>query len=110
MAENKTVANDGSVQGFLGTIEHDERRRDADVVCELMARVTGETPVMWGDRIVGFGHQHLRYASGRELDWFLVGFSPASSPRPSTSATASTPTRSCWAGWASTRPASLAST
>lgn len=31
---------------------------------------------MWGDRIVGFGDHHYRYASGREGDWFKVGFSP----------------------------------
>lgn len=31
---------------------------------------------MWGDSIVGFGRYHYRYASGREGDWFLTGFSP----------------------------------
>ena len=31
---------------------------------------------MWGSSIVGFGDRHYRYASGREGDWFLVGFSP----------------------------------
>ena len=31
---------------------------------------------MWGDSIVGFGAYHYKYASGREGDWFLTGFSP----------------------------------
>ena len=31
---------------------------------------------MWGTSIVGFGSYHYRYASGREGDWPLVGFSP----------------------------------
>ena len=31
---------------------------------------------MWGANIVGFGDHRLKYESGRELDWFLVGFSP----------------------------------
>jgi hypothetical protein len=31
---------------------------------------------MWGDSIVGFGSYHYRYASGREGDWFVTGFSP----------------------------------
>ena len=31
---------------------------------------------MWGTSIVGFGEFHYKYASGREGDWFLVGFSP----------------------------------
>ncbi len=41
-----------------------------------MARITGADPVMWGDAIVGLGQYHDRYASGREGDWFLTGFSP----------------------------------
>ena len=31
---------------------------------------------MWGPSIVGFGEYHYRYESGREGDFFLVGFSP----------------------------------
>ena len=31
---------------------------------------------MWGSSIVGFGSYHYKYASGREGDSFLTGFSP----------------------------------
>lgn len=31
---------------------------------------------MWGGSVIGFGTQHLKYASGRELDWMRIGFSP----------------------------------
>jgi hypothetical protein len=31
---------------------------------------------MWGESIIGFGDYHYQYASGREGDWFIVGFSP----------------------------------
>jgi hypothetical protein len=31
---------------------------------------------MWGPAIIGFGDRHYKYESGREGDWFLVGFSP----------------------------------
>jgi hypothetical protein len=31
---------------------------------------------MWGASIVGFGDYRYRYASGREGDWFAVGFAP----------------------------------
>ena len=41
-----------------------------------MQEVTGEEPVLWGTSIVGFGSVRLRYASGRELDWPVTGFSP----------------------------------
>jgi hypothetical protein len=41
-----------------------------------MQKITGATPAMWGNSIVGFGSYHYRYDSGREGDWFLTGFSP----------------------------------
>ncbi len=31
---------------------------------------------MWGSSIIGCGDVHLKYESGRELDWFKIGFSP----------------------------------
>ena len=31
---------------------------------------------MWGDSIVGFGSYRYKYASGREGDWPVIGFSP----------------------------------
>ena len=42
----------------------------------MMEEITGEPPRMWGPSIVGFGTYHYRYASGREGDWMLTGFSP----------------------------------
>ena len=76
MAELKTKPGDDDVQAFLDAVADEQRRADAKVVCDLMAEVTGEPPVMWGDSIVGFGSRHLRYATGRELDWMVIGFSP----------------------------------
>ena len=42
----------------------------------VMKAAVGTPPKMWGPSIVGFGHYHYKYASGRENDWFLAGFSP----------------------------------
>ncbi|MCB0148089.1 MAG: DUF1801 domain-containing protein, partial [Caldilineaceae bacterium] len=42
----------------------------------IMQEATGAAPRMWGESIVGFGHYHYKYASGREGDWFLTGFAP----------------------------------
>ena len=76
MAELKTKKNSGSVQAFLNAVEDPARRKDAKAIAKLMREVTGERPVMWGDSIVGFGSYHYKYASGREGDWFVAGFSP----------------------------------
>ena len=76
MAEPKTTPNDGDVVAFLNQVENEQKRQDCFAILELMRQATGEQPVMWGDAIIGFGSYHYRYASGREDDSPLVGFSP----------------------------------
>jgi hypothetical protein len=75
MAENKTKKTALSVDDFLGTLD-DGRRTECEQVVKLMSSVTKQEPKMWGTSIVGFGDYHYKYASGREGDWFLCGFSP----------------------------------
>jgi hypothetical protein len=76
MAELKTKQTEASVSAFLDAVENDQRRADCRVVLDLMRAVTGEEPKLWGPSIVGFGSYHYKYASGREGDWFVTGFSP----------------------------------
>jgi len=76
MAENKTKATAKSVPEFLERIEDPKRKADCIAIAALMEKLTGSKPRMWGDSIVGFGDYHYKYASGREGDWFLAGFSP----------------------------------
>ena len=76
MAELKTRPTDASVEAFVQSVADEARRADCLAVLRLMKAVTGAEPRMWGGSIVGFGQYHYRYASGREGDWFLVGFSP----------------------------------
>jgi hypothetical protein len=76
MAENKTVPTDADVIEFLDNVEDAGKRQDSFTVLKLMEEVTGEKATMWGSSIVGFGSYHYKYASGREGDSPLVGFSP----------------------------------
>lgn len=76
MAELKTKKNDQSVEKFLNTVTDPDKREDCFEIMKLMQEVTQEEPKMWGDSIVGFGDYHYKYKSGREGDWFLIGFSP----------------------------------
>lgn len=76
MAELKTKPTNASVKDFLNQITDEERCADCFAVAKLMEEVTGEKPKMWGPSIVGFGTYRYKYASGREGDWPLTGFSP----------------------------------
>jgi hypothetical protein len=76
-AEIKTRATDSSVEEFITQIPDDQKRKDSLTILKLMEKATREKPKMWGASIVGFGE--VRYkspASGREVDWLKIGFSP----------------------------------
>jgi hypothetical protein len=76
MADIKTVENDGEIEAFLASVANETRRKDARTLIDLMQRVTGQPPRMWGPSIIGFGRYHYTYASGREGDMCAAGFSP----------------------------------
>lgn len=63
---------------FVAAVAHPVRRKDAETLLTLMESATGQAPVMWGPTMVGFGHYHYRYDSGRVGDALAVGFSPRS--------------------------------
>ena len=75
MAENKTKPTPKSVASYLAEIEDPVRQADCNTIASMMEELTGSKPKMWGESIVGFGDYRYKYASGREGDWFLAGFS-----------------------------------
>ena len=76
MAELKTKPTKADVEKFLNGIKDDKKREDSFKILKLMKQITREEPKIWGSSIIGFGSYHYKYASGREGDWFLAGFSP----------------------------------
>ncbi|HSG16589.1 MAG TPA: DUF1801 domain-containing protein [Anaerolineae bacterium] len=76
MAELKTKPNDQDVEAFLNSVEDEGKRQACFTVKEIMEDVTEAEARMWGDSIVGFGTYRYKYASGREGEWMLTGFSP----------------------------------
>ena len=78
MSELKTQPNDANVDTFISRIEHPTRKADAKVLLELFSKVTKQTPVMWGDSIIGFGNYSYRNSKG-EYNWLMTGFSPRKS-------------------------------
>jgi hypothetical protein len=76
MAEIKTIVRKASVDKFLRGIRDESKREECQQVLKIMKRATKAEPKMWGTSIVGFGDCHYVYDSGREIDWFIAGFSP----------------------------------
>ena len=76
MAENKTKETKANVDNFINSIKEITIREDCHKIIKIMKSATKAEPKMWGQNIVGFGSYHYKYASGREGDFFLTGFSP----------------------------------
>ncbi len=77
LAEIKTKQTSSSVKDFIDSIGDEQKRKDSFEILEIMEKASKEKPKMWGSSIIGFGN--VRYkspASGREVDWFKIGFSP----------------------------------
>lgn len=76
MASNKTAITGASAHKFIKSVVDEQQRRDCRRLDKIMRQAVGEKGQMWGSSIVGYGQYHYRYASGREGDYFLTGFSP----------------------------------
>src|SRR5688572_28628389 len=77
VAEIKTKETDASVTDFIATVPDEQKRKDSLHLLKMMQNATGEKPKMWGASLIGFGNKRYKSpASGREVDWFIIGFSP----------------------------------
>lgn len=75
--EIKTKPTANSVDDFINAIQDEQKRKDSFVLLEMMKKASGEEPKMWGSSMIGFGNKRYKSpATGREVDWFLIGFSP----------------------------------
>lgn len=75
MYELKTKINDKSVLEFI-ELSSNNRDEDIKIILDLMGKVSGEEPKMWGDSIIGYGKYQYKYASGHGSEFLKIGFSP----------------------------------
>ena len=77
LAVIKTKENSASAEEFINKVSEEQKRKDSFVILEMMKKATKEEPKMWGSSIIGFGKERYKSpATGREVDWFRIGFSP----------------------------------
>jgi hypothetical protein len=77
LADIKTKPTSSSVESFIESIADEQKRKDSLVILKMMEKAMKEKPKLWGSSMIGFGD--VRYkspATGREVDWFKIGFSP----------------------------------
>ncbi len=76
MAEPKTQPTGASVSAYIDALADERKRNDCRQLVQMMTRVTGAPPVLWGTSIVGFDTYRYTYTSGTTGDWPVIGFAP----------------------------------
>ncbi len=77
LAVIKTKPTTISVEDFINKLPEEQKRKDSFTILEMMKKASGEEPVLWGSAIIGFGNKRYKsLATGREVDWLKIGFSP----------------------------------
>src|SRR5688572_9348329 len=77
LAQIKTKPTAASVEDFISSVQDDQKRKDSLDLLNMMKKASGEEPKMWGGSIIGFGERRYKSpATGREVDWLQIGFSP----------------------------------
>lgn len=77
MAKIKTTETNADVFEFINTFaDTEQKKKDSYELVELMKKISGHEPKMWGPSIIGFGSYHYKYDSGHEGDAPVLGFSP----------------------------------
>lgn len=73
----KTVETTASVEKFINSVPDEQKRKDSFAIAEMMKKATGADAKMWGSSIIGFGNRVVTSpATGRTVDWLVIGFSP----------------------------------
>ncbi len=76
MNNQKTLPTDKDVLNYIDTMPTDRKKEDAIVALELMKKITGLAPRMWGPSIIGFGEYSYTYESGHSGTAAQIAFSP----------------------------------
>ena len=74
MAENKTKPTDASVDDYIASRASARQEADCRELMALFAKLTGQSPRMWGPSIVGYGSYRYTYESGRTGEAPLAAF------------------------------------
>ena len=77
LAQIKTKETTASVEDFINSVKNEVMRKDSFTILKMMQKASKEKPKMWGGSLIGFGNKIYKSpATGREVEWFKIGFSP----------------------------------
>ena len=77
LAQIKTKETSASVEEFINSVKDEAKCKDSFTILKMMQKASKAKPKMWGSSLIGFGNKIYKSpATGREVEWFKIGFSP----------------------------------
>ena len=68
--------NDISVDEYIASLSDEGVKKDSETLRDLMRRISGEQPQLYGYGTIGFGVYKYEYASGRKGEAHTIAFYP----------------------------------
>ncbi len=70
------MRHDISVNEYIESIDDELVKKDTRVIAEIMRRISGEEPILYGYGTIGYGVYKYHYKSGRKGEAHILGFYP----------------------------------
>jgi hypothetical protein len=68
--------NDITVEQYIESLKDETLKNDAHTLVDLMQKISGETPILYGIGTIGFGVYKYEYTSGRKGEAHTIAFYP----------------------------------
>jgi hypothetical protein len=77
MIDFETQPTDTVPLTLINSVDHVRRKHDSVTLMNMMQKVSGKDPVVWGEETIGFGYYEYQYKTGRKGKWPLFSFTPS---------------------------------
>lgn len=74
--DHPDARNDISVKEYITSIQDAQMEKDAMTLIDIMQRISGHQPKLYGIGTIGFDTYHYKYDSGHEGDAHVISFYP----------------------------------
>ncbi|MFT6029516.1 MAG: hypothetical protein ACI8O8_001252 [Oleiphilaceae bacterium] len=77
MIDFDTFPTDKDPLELIKSINHVRRQHDSLYLLKVMAHISGNEALVWGDDNIGFAQYHYVYKTGKKGVWPIISFTPS---------------------------------
>tara|TARA_R110002167_G_scaffold51187_3_gene148316 strand:- start:1520 stop:1942 length:423 start_codon:yes stop_codon:yes gene_type:complete len=77
MIDFETFPTDKDPLELITSVNHVRRQHDSLYLLKVMANISSDKAIVWGDDNIGFGEYQYVYKTGKSGAWPVISFSPS---------------------------------